>query len=584
VIVGVTPSGATVSTIQTQAFTATVVNAANAAVTWRVDGIAGGNASVGTISTTGLYTPSQRVASHAITATSVQDPSKSGNAAVTVQLMRGVLTHHNDNMRSGLNPLEAVLTPGNVTTATFGKLGVLPVDGPVYAQPLYAVNVPIAGQLRDLVIVATEHNSVYAFDASGASSTPLWHTNFNDPANGKTPVPALDTQCADIVPEIGITSTPVVDPATGTVYVVAMTKEDGAYAHRIHALDITTGGPRLGAGTLIKAVAPGTAVPNDGTGRVVFSSLRENQRAALLLSHGALYVSFGSFCDLGDHHGWLLAYDAETLKQLGAFSATPNGTEGGIWRHAAADAGGSVYVVTGDGTFDAPSGGNNYGNTFLKFMDTTLPVSDYFTPFNQSTLEAVNADLGAGGALLLPDQASAPVHLMVGAGKQGIVYLLDRDGMGAFQVGRDSQIVQSFPVGTCGAGACAVFSAPAYFNNTVYFAAASDSLRAFALKEGQLTLSHKSMSTLRWPGATPVVSANGVTNGIVWMLETNGSGAPAVLRAHAAADVSVELYTSNQNALRDSPGRAIKHSVPTVFNGRVYVGTQDQVSVYGLLP
>ena len=509
----------------------------------------------------------------------------SGSATVAVELLRGVLTYHNDNMRSGLNPLEAVLTPGNVKTTTFGKLGALPVDGYVYAQPLYVVNVPIAGQLHDLVIVATEHNSVYAFDADSTSSTPLWQTNFSDPANGKTTVPAVDTQCADIVPEIGITSTPVIDAVTGTLFVVAMTKENGAYAHRIHALDITTGGPRSGvATTLIQAAVAGSAVPNDGKGRLLFNSLLENQRAALLLSNGALYVSFGSFCDFGDHHGWLLSYDAKTLNQLGAFSATPNGTEGGIWRHAAADAAGSVYAVTGDGTFNAPSGGSSYGNTFLKFRDATLTVSDYFTPFNQSTLEAVNADLGAGGALLLPDQATGPVRLMVGAGKQGIVYLLNRDSMGGFQVGQDAQIVQSLPVGACSAGACAVFSTPAYFNNTLYFAAAADSLRAFALNNGKLALSKQSTSTLRWPGATPVVSANGATNAIVWMLETNGSGAPAVLRAHAAADVSIELYTSGQNAARDAPGKAIKHTVPTVFNGKVYVGTQGQVSIYGLLP
>jgi len=585
--VTITPVAATISTIQTQAFAAAVTNAANPAVTWRVDGIAGGNAGVGTISAVGLYTPPLRVASHAITATSVQDPTRSAGATIAVEPLRGVLTYHNDSTRSGQNLLEKLLTPGNVATAAFGKLASIPVDGYVYAQPLYVANVPVAGRLRNLVIVATEHNSVYAFDADGQSSVALWQTNFSDPADGKTTVPAGDTQCADIVPEIGITSTPVVDPITGTLYVVAMTKENGAYAHRIHALDITTGNPRPGAGTLIQAAVAGSAVPNDGAGRLVFSSLRENQRAALLLSNGAVYVSFGSFCDLGNHHGWLLAYDANTLNLLGAFSATPSGTEGGIWQSgggAAADAAGNVYVVTGDGSFDAPSGGSNYGNTFVKFSGATLAVSDYFTPFNQSTLEAVNADLGSGGALLLPDQSTGPVHLMVGAGKQGIAYLLNRDRMGGFQVGRDSQIVQSLPVGTCGAGACPIFGTPAYFDNAVYFAAAGDTLKAFALNNGKLALSRQSTTVFGWPGATAVVSANGSKDAIVWTLETNGSGAPAVLRAHAAANVSIQLYTSSKNPVRDAPGRAIKFSVPTVFNGRVYVATQGQLSIYGLLP
>jgi hypothetical protein len=573
--------------IQTQAFTAAVLNAASPAVTWRVDGIAGGNASVGGISASGLYTPSPRAVSRTITATSVADPSKSGSATIAVTLLGGMLTYHNDNLRSGQNPLETTLAPVNVRTATFGKLHSLAVDGYVYAQPLYAANVPVAGQLRNLLIVATQHNSVYAFDADGPSSTPLWHTSFNDLAIGRTAVPAADTQCAETLPEIGITSTPVIDPVTGTLYVVAMTKEDGVHAHRLHALDITSGGTRSGTGTLIEAVVAGSAQPNDGKGRLVFGSLLQNQRAALLLSNGAVYVSFASFCDLGDHHGWMMAYDAKTLSRLGAFSVTPDGTEGGIWQGGggpAADADGSVYVATGDGSFDVTSGGRNFGDSVLKFGSPTLAVADYFTPFNQASLEAVNGDLGSGGTMLLPDQAVGPVRLMVAGGKQGFVYLLNRDSLGGFQVGQDSQIVQSFPVGACGAGACGMFGTPAYFNDSVYIAAAHDRLKAFALKNGNLTLSNQSASTFRWPGATPVVSADGATDGIVWTLETNGSGAPAVLRAHAAANVSLELYSSAQNPARDAPGRAIKFSVPTVFNGRVYVGTQGQVSVYGLLP
>ncbi|BAV34081.1 pyrrolo-quinoline quinone [Sulfuricaulis limicola] len=492
-----------------------------------------------------------------------------------------VLTYHNDNARTGQNLQETLLTPANVNGTTFGKLFSYPVDGSVYAQPLYATNVRIAGQLHNVVFVATEHNSVYAFDADNKTSVPLWRTSFIDPVNGITTVPSRDTNCDDINPEIGITSTPVIDSVTGILYVVAMTKENGAYAHRLHALDIATGNEKFGTGMKLQASVPGTAAPNDGKGRLVFNSLLENQRAALLLSNNVLYIATGSFCDLGNHHGWVLTYDSKTLNLLGAFSSTPNGNEGGIWQSgggAAADANGSIYLITGDGSFDAASGGSNYGNTFLKLSGAALTVADYFTPFNQATLAAVNGDLGSGGALLLPDQSAGPAHLLVSAGKQGTIYLLNRDNMGKFQAANDSQIVQSLP------RPYPLFGTPAYFKNTVYMAAAGDRLNAYVLSNGQLSLSKQSTSIFGWPGATAVISANGSTDGIVWALETNGSGAPAVLHAYSAADVSIELYNSNQNSGRDYPGPAIKFSVPTVANGKVYVGSQYQVSVFGLLP
>ena len=511
------------------------------------------------------------LAAGAFTGCSNVDSGSTGSTSASV------LTYHNDNTRSGQNLRETVLTPANVKSATFGKLFSFPVDGYVYAQPLYVSNVTVAGQLRNVVLVATEHNSVYAFDADNKTSGPLWHTSFINPANGITTVPSQDTHCADIGPEVGITSTPVIDPVTGTLYVVAMTKENGAYAHRIHALDVASGNDKLAM--KIQASVPGTAAPNDGKGRLLFNSLLENQRAALLLSNNVLYISFGSFCDFGNHHGWLLSYDSKTLNLLGAFSATPNGTEGGIWQSgggAAADADGNVYVMTGDGTFDAAR--NNFGNTFLKFAGASLAVSDYFTPYNQSSLEAVDGDLGSGGALLLPDQSVGPSHLMVGAGKQGTIYLLNRDNMGRFQPGSDSQVVQSLP------GPYSMFGTPAYFRNTVYMAAAQDRLKAYALSNGRLSLSKQSTSVFGWPGATAVISANGSSNAIVWALETNGSGAPAVLHAYSAADVSIELYNSNQNSGRDYPGGAVKFTVPTIVNGKVYVGAQGQLSVFGLLP
>ena len=602
IAVTVTPATSLISTLQPQQFTATVVNATNPAVSWQVDGVQGGNAGAGMISPGGLYTAPSLAATHSITATSVQDPSKSDTATVTVklpssQLLSGVLTYHNDNARTGQNLQETVLTPANVKSATFGKLFSFPVDGYVYAQPLYASNVTIAGQLHNIVIVATEHDSVYAFDADNNTSAPLWQKSFVDPANGITTVPSSDlprknpadatSYCQDITPEVGITSTPVIDPVTGILYLVAKTKENGVPKYRIHALDITTGVDTSGSGVLIQASVPGTAQPNDGNGHLVFNAQLENQRLALLLSNDTVYFGTGSYCDFGDHHGWLLAYDSKTLGLLGAFNATPTALEGGIWQSgggAAADASGNVYVITGDGTFDAAFGGNNFGDSILKLTGTSLTVSDYFTPSNQMDLATVNADLGSAAALLLPDQSVGPPHLMVGAGKQGFVYVVDRDNMGGFQAGSNSQIVQSFPGGTCGPGTCAIFGTPAYFNNSVYTVAVDDHLKAYSLSAGLLSLSKQSTNTFPFPGATPAVSANGSSNGIVWALQTNGSGAPAVLHAYSAADVSTELYNSNQNPARDVPGPAVKFTVPTIANGKVYVGVQGQLSVFGLLP
>lgn len=519
-----------------------------------------------------------------------------------------VLTYHNDNARTGQNLQETLLTPANVNSTTFGKLFSYSVDGYVYAQPLYVSNVPVAGQLRNVVFVATEHNSVYAFDADNQTGTPLWRVSFVDPANGITTVPYQDTAsppgytgpgpvipggCADLTPEIGISGTPVIDRATGTLYVVAKTKEINgaavAYEHRLHALDIATGASRPGSGRALQASVPGTTLPNDGNSRVLFQSLRQNQRAALLLNKNIISISFSSHCVIRPYQGWVLAYDAKTLDQLGAFNVVPNDPKGkgGIWHSGggpAADASGNVFVMTGDGPFDPSPGVDSYSDSVLKLTNGSLKISDYFTPFNQQELENANADMSAAGPLLLPDQSVGPPRLMLSLGKQGVAYLLNRDNLGKFQAGSDSQIVQSFTWGLCGTGRCLIFGTPAYFENTVYMAAAGDKLKAYTLGNGQLILSGESTNSFPWPGATPVVSANGASNGIVWVVESNGSGAPAVLHAYSAADVIIELYNSSENAARDNPGPAIKFSVSTVANGKVYVGSQYQVSVFGLLP
>jgi len=324
-------------------------------------------------------------------------------------------------------------------------------------------------------------------------------------------------------------------------------------------------------------------------GIVSFDPRIEEQRAALLLSNDVLYIAFASYCDNGPYHGWVFAYDAQTLNQVAIFNDTPNGSLGGIWQSGggpAADASGNVFFMTGNGTFDGPSpdGSNDFGDSFLKLTSGALTLSDFFTPFDQATLAANDNDLGSGSPLLLPDQGAGPPHLLVSAGKEGTIYLLDRDNMGKFNSNSD-QIVQSIPPGALEGS---FFGTPAYFQNTVYFCAINDFLKAFSLSNGQLGTSATSQSTtfFRFPGATPVISANGASNGIVWALQTDQvtSNGPAVLHAYLASDVSTELYNSNQNASRDNPGAAVKFTVPTVINGKVYVGTQSQLSVFGLLP
>jgi hypothetical protein len=589
-LVTVTPQLSRINTLQTQQFSATVQISGNTAVTWDVDGIVGGNSTVGTISSGGRYSPPPQEGTHTITATSVADPDQSGSTQVMVEFLSGMLTYHNDNARTGQNLNETVLTPANVDPATFGKLFSYAVDGYVYAQPLYVSDVPIGGQLHNVVIVATQHDSVYAFDADNRTTEPLWHTSFIDPANGVTTVSSGDVSCTDIIPEIGITSTPVVDPVTGSLYVVAKTNENGIMTHRIHVLDITTGAAKPGSGVAIQPSVPGSADPNDGNGLVLFDSHRELQRAALLLNDNVLYVAFASHCDSLPTHGWIAAYDARTLAMLAALNVTPDGEEGGIWHSGggpAADAAGNVFVVTGDGTFDASEGGNNYGDSILKLDGQTLAVLDYFTPHDQLTLAGGDLDLGSGGPVLLPDQVVGPEHLLIMAGKAGTIYLVDRNNMGHIGATSDDQIVQSLP-NALGSGFGKFFGLPTFFGSSIYFVGKADTLKAFTFTDGQLSASPaaETSTVFGFPGGTPAVSAEGSANGIVWVLQNDqfSSSGPTVLHAYDATNVAVELYNSGQNASRDYAGPAVKFTVPTVANGKVYVGTQDRLTAFGLLP
>ena len=497
----------------------------------------------------------------------------------------GTFSQRNDIARTGQNLQEFALTPATVNPAQFGQLFSCAVDGYVYAQPLYVSNVALPGQgTHNAVFVATEHGSVYAFDADDATCVQLWMTSFIDPNNGITTVPSADVLTDNIVPEVGITGTPVIDSLTGTLYVVAATKESTTYVQRLHALDITTGLETMGGPVVIQASVPGTGQESDGV-NVAFNPLRSLQRAALLLSQGVVYIAFASNGD--SDHGWLFGYDAATLQQVAALSATPNGSLGGIWQSGggpAADATGNLYVVTGNGTFDLNMGGVDVGDSFLRLSTAAgggLTVADYFTPFNQADLAAGDLDLGSGGPLLLPDQADGVhPHLVLAGAKDGNGYLVDRDQMGGFNATDNSQIVQTIPISDF-----EIFCTPAFWQNTIYFLAVTDVLKAFSLSGGLLatTPTSRAPTPFSFPGASPVISANGTTNGIVWALDYN-QGGPAVLHAYDATDVSVELYNSTQVGSRDQAGPAVKFSVPTVANGKVYVAGQYQLTVFGLLP
>ena len=500
---------------------------------------------------------------------------------------QGVFTYHNDLARTGQNLNETILSPSNVNSASFGKLFANPVDGQVYAQPLYVANVVIPNQgIHNVVYVATENNTVYAFDAD-THGAPLWQTSLS--INGGTAVPSSDVNCPDVVPVIGVTGTPVIDPTTNTLYVVAKTKEGPSYFQRLHALDIATGAEKFGGPVAIEATVSGTGDGSNGT-TITFDPFQQLNRPGLALVNGVVYIAFGSHGDRDPYHGWILAYDASQLTQRGVFITTPNGNEGGIWQAGgsiAVDEANNLYVMTGNGTFDANQpNGMDFGDSVLKLAQSgnTLSLVDYFTPFNQASLEADDTDLGSGAPMVLPNQSGS--SLLVGAGKEGTIYLLDRNQLGQFCSGcsSDSQIVQSIPQGIH-----AKFSTPAYWNNTVYFLAIGDVLKAFALSDGRLSTSPTSQATtaFRFPGATPSVSANGTTGGIVWALQTDAfaTNGPAVLHAYDATNVGIELYNSTQApGGRDTLGPAVKFTVPTVVNGKVYVGTGNELDVFGLLP
>jgi hypothetical protein len=515
-----------------------------------------------------------------------------------------VLTYHNDLTRSGANLEESVLTPASVYSANFGRLFSYNVDGQVFAQPLYVSNVNLPDQTtHNVVFVATEHDSVFAFDADNPAVGRIWQDRFIDPAHGVTTVPAVDTlEVNNITPEIGITGTPVIDAGSGTLYVVAITKEVSGngpphYLQRLHALDLATGQEKFGGPavigdtiydgvnfTYVNAVSvPGTGDGSIG-GIVFFNALREGQRSGLVLSNGVAYVSWASHGDYDPYHGWVIGFDAKTLLPVSVFNTSPNAGMSGIWMSGAApavDSDGNLYLVTGNGLFDV-SGTQQpaYGDSILKLSTSNgLAVTDYFTPWNQADLNSMDLDLGSGGVMLLPDQPGPYPHLLLQSSKEGKVYLLNRDDLGHYQRSGSASddIVQELAAGTIAGG---TWSAPALFNDMVYYQGAGDVLKAFQLSHGQLSTTPVSSANrvFGYPGATPSISANGSSDGIVWVLYRDA----AILFAFDANNLS-ELYNSDQAPDRDQLTSIMTFAVPTIANGHVYVGTGSSLDVFGLL-
>lgn len=501
-----------------------------------------------------------------------------------------VLTAQYDNMRSGANLNETTLTPKNVNNIHFGRLFTFKVDGDVYAQPLYLPDVEIPGRGKhNILFVATENDSVYAFDAQGTPTAPLWHVALANANNGDSPLSVDDVSCFFIAPHVGITSTPVIDLKTGTLYVLARIKTSigGSLQYRqtLHALAITTGVEKFGG-----PVDIGASVRGEGVGRrgehVNFDTLKENPRAALLLANEFVYLTWASSCDEGPYHGWMMAYNSQSLAQVAVFNTSPDSSKAGIWQGdagPAADKDGGIFVVTGNGKFNGMSG-RDFGDSILKLRSDGqhLEVIDFFTPSNQEELSLRDNDLGSSGPVLLPDQKGAHPHLLVTAGKEGKIYMIDRDHMGKYHPNDDSQAVQTV---SASKGA---FGAMAYWNQNIYFVGAETPLLDYAISGAHLILKASGKTRFLDSGATPTVSANGEKDGIVWAVASKNwneaAGRQAVLHAYDASNVSRELYNTEQNSKRDRAGIALRFTIPTVVDGKVYVGAKGEVDVYGRLP
>ena len=612
IVVTISPKLSAVTISQSQQFTARVTGTQATTVNWFVDGTLNGSATVGTISA-GLYKPGTAAGSHNIVAQSTVDGTPSNTATVSVTDLTGYFSWRGpeaDTTRQGVNPKEYALTPSTVNSATFAKLFSCPLDGFVFAQPLYVANLAIGAAKHNVVFVATENDSLYAFDADDPSCKPVWPTaSVTMLQAGEAPASANDVNDGSMGPMIGITGTPVIDPSTNTLYVVALSETATSFIQRLHAIDITTGKEKLGGPIVISASVPGSGSASTGSPpKISFDPHANNQRPSLLLSNGVVYIAWASHDDSPPYHGWVIAYNASTLAQIAAFSSTPDGSasgglEGGIWMSGAApaaDSAGNVYLSVGNGTFDdttdavppvAPN--DDFGDSVLKLSlsNNSLKLSDFFAPDDQMFLDNGDIDLGSTGVVLLPDlSGNSPTHLMFCGGKDGNIYLFDRDNLGKF-LNSSNNIIQYFPLS--GDTSQGFRSTPAFFKNTLYAAGFGDPLMALSFNPASRLFSttpsaQHSTEIYGGFGTSPMVSAQGTADGIIWTIDYGPDlgtpTTPAILRAYDATNLTKKLYDSSQQSNRDSTGLAVKFTVPTVANGKVYVGTQSELDVFGLLP
>ena len=593
--VTISPKRGGITLSQTLKFSATVQNdPSNQGVTWT----ASGGTFTNVTTTSAVYNPPSNPGVYVITATSIVDSTKRSSSTIGVTDLSGVTTYHNDSTRVGVNSQEFALTPSNVNTSTFAKLFSCTVDAPVYPQTLWVANLSINGGTHNVIFTATSHNTVYAFDADANPCVTYWANNTLIPS-GETWPTAVDMGSQDIQPDVGIVGTPVIDPVAKVLYVVTKTKNVGTNARgpgechqRLHALNLSDGKEIANVELTSAITVPGTGDGSNGTS-VPFDPFHENQRPGLALVNDTVYLSWGSHNDQVPWHGWIMGFNKSNLSAAPTFfNASPNGKGAGIWMSAGApsvDSNNNLYVITGNGDYD---GATDFGDSFLK-VNANLVLQDWFTPFDQAILGS--DDLGSGGAAVLADLPSAPVkHLLIGGGKVGSgnageIYVLNRDAMGHLE-NTGTPIVQKFPL------LRHIFATPAFWNNTLFIAGLNGPLQAFALNptSGLFNPTPTSTSSALFPGfgATPSVSANGNSQGIAWAVETSQYGppstygtGPAVLHAYDATNVTRELWNSAQAAANsDQAGNAVKFTVPTIANGKVYIGSSSEIDVYGLLP
>ena len=587
------PANQTVSAGQTATFSVVATGTAPLSYQWQKNGVAITGATSSSF-TTPVTTTADSGEQFRVVITNAFGSITSSVATLTVNASTGgslidVITYHYDNLRTGQNVNEMTLTPANVNVNSFGKLGEFAVDGLVDAQPLLVSNLAIPNTgTKNVLYAVTEHDSIFAFDADSITATGgtvLWQTTAL--LSGETT--SDNRGCGQVTPEIGITSTPVIDRGRNAIYLVAMSKDsNGNYYQRLHALNLTTGQELFGGPTTIQAIFPGSG-DNSSNGQVVFDPKQYKERPGLLEVNGTIYTTWSSHCDGGPYTSWVISYSADTLTQTSVLNLVPNGGQGAIWMAGAApgaDASGNIYFILGNGDFDTtlnPSGfpsNGNCGNCFAKITSTSpLTLLDYFTPLNTVSESNSDTDFGSGGELLLPDLIDSKGntrHLAVGSGKDANIYVVDRDNMGKFNGNADN--IYQLITGQLAGG---MWAKPSYFNGTVYYGAVNDSIKAFPIANAMLANAPSSHSshTFGYPGATPSISASGTTNSIVWVVENSS---PAVLHAYDATNLATELYNSNQAAGGKDQFSNNKFITPVVANGKVYVGTSKSVAVFGL--